>query len=95
MEEGKLQVLIKSGRRVGNSTRLVDAYVQEVFDKGWAVIRDHDITDHKFIWNTFINRMHREHNRVLSNLTLDRDNYAIYIKEKKAEVMKALNKRGW
>lgn len=54
---------IKSGRAVGNSTRLLDHYVQKLFNKGYVKIVDHyentEASEHLFF--KFLKRLKLEH----------------------------------
>lgn len=58
-----LNKIIEAGRRVGNTTRLADYYIQQLFNTGFCIIRDHHPTKmasenlFQIIWN----RLYKEH----------------------------------
>lgn len=55
---------IRPERRCGNTTRLVDEWIQEYFDKGTVVIRDHahpNVLANVHAWKQFRNRLASEH----------------------------------
>jgi len=56
-------------RRCGNSTRQIDAYVQELFTKGNIVVWDHHNTPHatKFLFDNVVRRLSIEHPHLFSN----------------------------
>lgn len=57
--------MIYPGRRVGNSTRQADAYIQELFENKIVYIRDHACNSENkanfFLVDTIVNRMRFEH----------------------------------
>lgn len=52
-----------SVRRSGRTTKMADAYIQELFDKGIVIIRDHfnNINAHEGLFYIVINRLKTEH----------------------------------
>jgi hypothetical protein len=56
--------LIKPGRRVGNTTRLLNYYIEELFTKGEIVVKDHhnSYVISKVLFNKIIKRLEFEHN---------------------------------
>jgi len=56
--------LIKPGRRVGNSTRLLNYYIEELFAKGEVFIQDHHDypSSHKDLFNKVLRRLNVEYN---------------------------------
>lgn len=55
--------MIKEGRRVGNTTRVVDKCIQEFFENGYAICKDHiDISEaHYEILIKVVKRLELEH----------------------------------
>lgn len=53
-------------RRSGRTTRMADAYIQELFEKKAIVVRDHynDTMRHAFLFHLIIERLGREHGRI-------------------------------
>lgn len=74
-----------SGRRVGNSTRIVDALVQDLFTKGECYYWDHaDREDNNALEHTLnilTSRLHNEHH-------IHRKDYNINYKERKITLYK-------
>lgn len=50
-------------RHSGRTTRLVDAYVQELFERGEVNVRDHypEVTNHLRVFKILLERLKREH----------------------------------
>lgn len=57
-------------RRTGASTRLVDYYVQELFNTGKVIVKDHcDTTNaHRFLFRTFLKRLQLEHPHIMDDI---------------------------
>lgn len=57
-------------RRIGNSTRLIDQYVQELFTKGEIQVFDHFDTQesHESLFKRVLNRLGFEHPYVFSKM---------------------------
>lgn len=53
-------------RRSGRTTRMADAYIQELFEKGVITVRDHhnDIDTHTYLFYLIIHRLGYEHRRL-------------------------------
>ena len=69
-------------RMIGNTTRLVDYYIQLLFTKKEITVRDHHDNNaaHLELFNRIINRMESEHGRLKleihkSNLTIKLDGF--------------------
>ena len=62
--------LIEEGRRVGNSTRLIDKYVQDLFNEGNVVVYDHYNTNNSnnFLLSKFLGRLNLEHGFTMNDL---------------------------
>lgn len=56
-------------RHTGRSTRLVDQYIQELFNKGEVIVTDHHNTRmaDEFTFKTMINRLKSEHLHLFEN----------------------------
>lgn len=79
--------LIKEGRRVGNSTRLIDFYIQELFEKGEVYCKDHfdHSKSHYYLFKKVTERLEREHKTLwyMNKFEINNKNYYIkIIKEK-------------
>jgi hypothetical protein len=70
--------LIKPGRRVGNSTRLLNYYIEELFSKRKVYIKDHydHPKDHKELFHKVLNRLRVEHG-LTDCLAISYSNYEI------------------
>lgn len=75
--------IYKEGRRVGNTTRLIDMFVQDFFNKGKCDIFDHFNTRESRVrvFNLVLERLNREHYIKREDVRLDR-NRLIIIKRK-------------
>lgn len=69
----KYQHLYKSGRRVGNTTRLVDMFVQDFFTRGKIQVYDHYGTKKasERVFNLVIKRLNSEHGIERNDIKLD------------------------
>jgi hypothetical protein len=77
-------VEILFGRRSGNSTRIIDKIIQDLF-KGYPVrVKDHHESrnaDHA-LWLRVIDRIYREHRHIYENsLCVNRDALCIWLEE--------------
>jgi hypothetical protein len=81
--KSKYSNLYKRGRRVGNTTRLIDFYIQDFFTKGKCVVIDHYDTQesHKRIFDLVLRRLRIEHNIQVCDLFLDKNRHAIRLKD--------------
>jgi hypothetical protein len=72
--------LIKSGRSVGNSTRLADYYIQCLFQNGNVIVKDHydGRIAHEELLKTILTRLEIEHNGI--DLVVDKQKRKITIK---------------
>lgn len=69
----------KSGRRIGNTTRLADFYIQVLFNRGEVQVQDHhsDYNSHRALLERILKRITTEHPRV--NLEVNRVKLTIKI----------------
>jgi hypothetical protein len=67
------------GRRMGNTTRLIDSYVQDFFIKGMCITKDHHNTRKSDlrIFDLVLKRLEGEHNIKRENLKLSRNRLTI------------------
>ena len=59
-------------RATGRTSRLVDGYIQELFNTGEIEVRDHypNRNAHKFLLNRIIDRYNNEYNRGFQKLII-------------------------
>lgn len=69
------------GRRVGNTTRLIDSFVQQLFTTGSVIVYDHHTSDHA--WKIMIGRLEREHYDVMKHLELNKVRRTIKFKQQR------------
>ena len=71
--------LYKQGRRVGNTTRLIDMFVQDFFNKKECKIYDHYGTRQasQRVFNLVLQRLNQEHNIQKQDVFLDRNRLII------------------
>ena len=71
--------LYKNGNRVGNTTRLIDMFVQDFFTKGECVIYDHHNTrqSRERVFNLVLQRLNREHHITEKDVILGRSRLTI------------------
>ncbi len=71
--------LYKKGRRVGNTTRLIDMFLQDFFTKGECHIYDHYNTRHsrQRVFSLVLQRLSREHNIEKQDISLDKNRLII------------------
>ncbi len=69
-------------RRSGQTTRQIDACVQELFNTGRTEIHDHHGTAlaSRFQFDSFIRRLSAEHNFILDHLNVDKHRMIVEIK---------------
>lgn len=87
--------LIKAGRAVGNSTRLADYYIQELFEKGTVEIRDHcrSTKTDILLFDKIMKRLHLEHPSFFSNMVeVNRKSCTLKLKEDKKYPIKITEK---
>lgn len=67
------QDVVDTERRSGNSTRLLDGYVQELFVTGSCFVVDHVDTyeNNAVLLRRFVDRLKREHGITISDLLLE------------------------
>lgn len=55
--------MIDTWRMTGRSTRLIDEYIQTLFNEGSVKVRDHHFTRHsdKFLFDRVVRRLKNEH----------------------------------
>jgi len=75
----RLHQIIKPGHVVGNTTRLVDMYVQHFFTTGMCTVRDHYGTRkaHERTFDLVLRRLEREHNYRPRNLIINKNKLTI------------------
>lgn len=75
--------LYRSKRRAGNTTRMVDLFVQEFFNKGNVEIFDHYNTreSNKRVFYWVLNRLNIEHGITEKDVFLDRNRFIIRRKQ--------------
>jgi len=71
--------LYKEGRRVGNTTRLIDMFIQDFFNKGECQIYDHYNTreSRQRVFDLVLRRLNTEHNIESRDVLLDRNRLII------------------
>lgn len=75
----KYSGLHKKGRRVGNTTRLIDKFVQDFFNKVEIQVYDHYYTreSSERVFYLVLERLNREHNIQEKDVSLDRNRLII------------------
>lgn len=75
----ELNPIIKPGRVVGNTTRLVDIYIQHFFTRGECTVLDHYGTRmaHERTFDLVLRRLEREHNYRPKNLIINKNKLSI------------------
>jgi hypothetical protein len=65
--------MIKEGRMVGNTTRVVDKCIQDLFEKRKCVCRDNiDVKEaHKLVFHKVSRRLQSEHKLTWNKLKID------------------------
>ena len=71
--------LYKEGRRVGNTTRLIDMFIQDFFNKGECQVYDHYNTreSRQRVFDLVLQRLNREHHIDNKDVCLDRNRLII------------------
>lgn len=71
--------LYQAGRRVGNTTRLVDMFVQDFFNDGECRVYDHYYSRRAYqrVFNLVLQRLNREHGIEEEDVILDRNRFTI------------------
>ncbi len=70
-------------RQNGNTTRLVDFYIQELFHKEIISIFDHhnntdfEIKGNKYLFDRIVYRLNNEHHNLLSKLNINKNKLTI------------------
>lgn len=74
-----MQHIYRIGRRQGNTTRMVDMFVQDFFDTGKCNIYDHHNTREsiKRVFNMVLERLAREHGIDTKDVMIDRNRFII------------------
>jgi hypothetical protein len=75
-----MKEIIKAGRRQGNTTRLADQCIQELFTKGKCVCKDHINTRRmdEYLMRIVHQRLRVEHRSIFDNIKIDRRKFTIY-----------------
>jgi hypothetical protein len=81
----KPKPILYNYRRVGNTTRLIDKFVQDFFIKGECKIYDHYNTreSKKRVFYLVLQRLNREHQIENKDVQLDTNKFIIRINNKK------------
>jgi hypothetical protein len=71
--------LYQEGRRVGNTTRLIDIFVQDFFNEGKCQVYDHYSTrqSSQRVFDLVLQRLNREHHIEKQDVSLDRSRLII------------------
>lgn len=74
------------GRRVGNTTRLADYYIQKLFTEGKVVVKDHwegdhsyNSSEHRRLTKIILARLDIEHRCIKDNLKVSMNRFTIEI----------------
>lgn len=78
---------LSGGRATGKSTRLIDFYIQELFNKKEIFVIDHDkFGENKYANNDLLDkimrRLHSEHYRITKYLTVNRGKNSIKLNDR-------------
>ena len=82
-KEGKLDPVLSGMRRSGNTTRQVDAAVQELFDSGSVTWQDHAVKSTSAQWRGWkilLRRLESEHGVSGENLITNTDKWHLKLK---------------